>query len=432
MMASACPTGWFAMGTRKLSHARAGFVVGIVLLASATESNAVRAAVTLQVPSDVSTNLRCNTASGVATWSAPSASSDCGAASLSCGGAHIPSGTPWDNARVMNGGTFPIGLSHFCCSATDGCGGEEEACWDVNVLNQTPLELSIELAPTVSTRPGDELTRCLYFQIYENCVAAPVEFEVEVTFGGLFQLPSHFEGTVMIPAAVHPKCITVRDPKHTLRSCDVLAASDCDAAGVLHASFIGDPFFDGNWLIGGNLDGWNSAERTCEGGANDGLPCSTNFTCPGGLCTLTTRSSIYHVDILDMGVLLAEWMKKYDSNGDTVPDGDTPCGVFAESHADFNGDGLVDALDFSYISMNFFKDSKDCCCPGSVAAEGGDAPTSSPGPLTSVSISVARRAHRDLDRADLNGDGMLDMADLAAFLRGARPGKESTIESEPR
>jgi hypothetical protein len=314
----------------------------------------------------------------------------------------------------MNGGTFPIGTSHFCCDAADNCANQVQECWDVVVLDETLMEVRIELAPSIDTRPGDELTRCIRFEVFDNCVAAPIVFDASIDFGGTFDLPGHSSGVISIPGAVQPVCVTARDPQHTLRSCYRVKATDCDAAGVLHATFEEDPFFDGNWLVGGNLDGWNWSLRTCNGGTFHGAPCNSDLVCPGGTCDLTSASSIHVIDILDVGALSAEYLKTYDSDQDGETDGNSPCGAFAGTHADINGDGLVDLLDYSFITMNFLEQSKECCCPGSTATEVVG--------RTEVSVEeLFRLGLGHLAAGDVNGDGTLDVGDIAAFFQGARP-----------
>ena len=345
--------------------------------------------ITLDTPDSVKVNTGCNSAVATVTWPAVSASSECGAANLVCSGEHLQSGTVWGMDRISDGGVFPIGDSNFCCTASEGeCGNSVEQCWTVSVNDETSLEVEIQLSPTMQTKPGGGITRCIKFEVFNNCVQAPLVFEEDVVFGGLFDLIGHFNGAIKIPSAVQPACITARDQKHTLRSCYLVGDEDCDENGVLHAVYKQDPFFGGNWLIGGNLDGWKKSNP---------------------------QASHDIIDILDFGSIVAEWMKSYDSNGDTIADGNTPCGVFPGNHADINGDGLVDPLDYSFISMNFLEDSKDCCCPGS----------SSLGNVvgrTEISVrELFENDMADLAVADLNSDGMVNLADMAALMQGVRP-----------
>jgi len=373
--------------------------------------------ITLDTPDgNLKVNTGCDSSNATVTWDAPSATSSCGDVTLVCTGEHVESGTILDNTCLggtrnglpctsqqqcpagqclpgpNGGGVFPIGNSNFCCTAGDPvCGGTLEQCWTVTVNDETSLDVEIQLSPTMVTKPGGGIVRCIKFEVFSNCIQAPLVFEEDMTFGGLFDLVGHFTGFVKIPSAVQPECITARDQLHTLRSCYTFNGSADCVDGVLNATFKGDPFFGGNWLIGGNLDGWKKDN-----------PASSHDV----------------IDILDFGSIVAEWLATYDSNGDSIPDGNTPCGVFDSTHADINGDGLVDLLDYSFISMNFLEDSKDCCCPGSSSLGNTNG-------RTEISVrELFESGQGDLAVADLNADGTVNLADMAALMQGVRPAQK--------
>jgi len=347
----------------------------------------------LDTPDTIKVNKGCDSNVATVTWPAISASFGCNEGEVVCNGIHLESGTAWDAGHVNGGGVFPGGNSNFCCTATNDCGNLVEKCWTVTVNDETSLEVEVQLSPTMDTKAGGGITRCIKFEVFNNCVQAPVVFETDLLFGGLTQLIGHFNGHIKIPAAVQPECITARDQHHTLRGCYTFGEGDCDANGVLHATFKGDPFFGGNWLIGGNLDGWKKSNP---------------------------NASHDIIDILDFGSLVAEWESSYDSDNDQVPDGNTPCALYGDgatgqNHADINGDGLVDLLDFSFIGMNFLDNSKDCCCPGS-ASLGNTVGR------TEITVRELReQGMSDLTVADVNADGKVDMADMAALMQGVRP-----------
>jgi hypothetical protein len=266
----------------------------------------------------------------------------------------------------------------------------------VTVNDETSLEVEVQLSPTMKTKQGDGVTRCIKFEVFNNCVQAPITFSRDLLFGGLLQLVGHFNGHVKIDGAVQPACITARDQLHTLRSCYTFGEGDCDANGVLHATFKQDPFFGGNWLIGGNLDGWKKDNP---------------------------NASHDIIDILDFGSLVSQWLGQsaatplgyFDSDGDGLPDGNTPCGRYTGTHADINGDGFIDLLDFSFIAMNFLDNSKDCCCPGSASLGNTTG-------RTEITVRELReQGMSDLSVADLNADGKVNMADMAALMTGGRP-----------
>lgn len=331
----------------------------------------------------------------------------------------METGAPWGAQQINNGGNFPAGTSEFCCTATDGCGGADSKCWTLLVRNRTKMVVDLELARAVAANPNDHVTRCIRFEVFQDCVQVPTTFDAPILFGGLLKLPSHANATVYIPGSVKPVCISARDPWHSLRSCYVVGPQDCDFQGVQYATFEGDPFFQGNWLVGGNLDGWRPNTKLCNGGTLDGNICGSDFDCPGGFCDNSTLASIDVIDIVDQGALIGEWLTTYNSDGDALVDGNMTCAPFNENHADINGDGIVDLLDFSFVAMNFLDSSKDCCCPGSLAA--------TTIPRLEITVEEARRMHRrDLVAADVNGDGLINQADIAAVLRGERPtGKRS-------
>jgi len=124
---------------------------------------------------------------------------------------------------------------------------------------------------------------------------------------------------------------------------------DCQANGILNASFTGDPNLGGNWLVGGNFDGWRSSSRRCRGGASHGQACYSNFHCPGGICESNGQASIDQVDILDFGVLAAKWLHNYDSDDNGAADGHSSCTSAMGNHADVNGDGRIGLAEVSYI-----------------------------------------------------------------------------------
>ncbi len=387
-----------------------GSAVAFVLVFVSSAS----AVLNIQVPSSTEADLRCRENYATLTWNAPSASTSCTGLVFACSGVHQQSGTPWDALRVNTGGDFPAGTSEFCCTATDDCGGADTQCWTLLVHNRTKMVVDVEISPTAATRPGDGVSRCIRFEVFQDCVQAPTTFDVALEFGGPVQLPSHAHADVYIPGSVKPACITARDPWHTLRSCYAVQPQDCDVFGTQHATFEDDPFFQGNWLVSGNLDGWRPNTRLCTGGVLDGNICATDFDCPGGFCDNSTLASLDVIDITDQGSLISEYLSSYDSDGDTIADGNMTCAPFNQNHADINGDGLVDLLDFSFIAMNFLDHSLDCCCPGSLAA--------TTAPRMEVTVEEARRGHRpDLVAADVNGDSLINQADMAALLRGERP-----------
>lgn len=329
--------------------------------------------VVIDVPDDVVTNVDCDMVTAEAFWDAPTAVSDCyGPIVPVCAGTY-PDDTAVPAAVVMGGGEFPIGVSNFCCNATDACGVYVEECWTVTVNEQTTLDVVVQLSPVIN---ADDLARCIDFELYANCVEDPFTFSTVLPFGGMWDHVGHYTAPLKIPAAGQWFCITARDQLHTLRSTAYLECVD----GVYYAVFKGDPFFGGNWLIGGNLDGYKK----------DNPNASHNV-----------------IDILDFGQFVAHYLESMDPNTDCET-------MYENGHADINGDGIVNSLDFAFIQMNFLASSKDACCPGSVSGNWTA--------RTEVSVRELRQMGLgDLSVADLNQDGLVNVDDMSAFMAGQIP-----------
>jgi hypothetical protein len=359
----------------------------------------------LNVPDNIKTNADCDGPTAVETWASPTAKFSCGTASITCRGAHstgLPlSMDPLVPGNYLGGGEFPSGSSSFCCyavaddacDATAGCAGsvndcalgtdgKPEGCWTVEVNDETSLDIDVQLCPPLATT--GELTRCIKFCLYADCAQEPVCFSDDVTFGGMFNFIGKSRGKVKVPGTRQWGCITAQDQFHTLRSCYTFGAGDCKN-GQLHAQFSGDPEFGGNGscLLGGNLDGWKK-------------------DIPG------SNPSVDVIDILDYGTFISQYGVCYGS-------GDTPCGTTGPN-ADINGDGCVTMADYAFVLNNFLADTKNCCCQADAA--------SIPPALAEVTVDeLNQMGLGDLAVADLNGDGVLNAADMDAFMQGARPVK---------
>lgn len=201
----------------------------------------------------------------------------------------------------------------------------------------------------------------------------------------------HFTDDIKIPGVGQWYCITAKDQLHTLRATAWLECVD----GVYMATFKGDPFWGGNWLVGGNLDGYKK-------------------DIPG--------ASLDVIDILDFGKFIANYMAQM--NPDTCsrfPDGSCDeClvhvdpldgGFLGVGHADINGDGVVNNLDFAFVMINFLASSKDACCPDAAATDYTY--------RTEISVREARQLGLDdVVAGDLNNDGLINMEDMNLFAAG--------------
>jgi hypothetical protein len=323
-------------------------------------------------------NVDCDAATAVVTWDAPVATDSCdGALDLTCTCFYEPQNPGWPGFNclplAMHGGEFPQGITRFSCLATDSCGQVTGAHWEVDVEDQTLLDVVLQLSPTMTP---NQLHRCIEFGFYSNCVEAPLISKEIITFGPPFDFPGHASYQISVPKGQFA-CLTARDQLHTLRAVSNVECID----NVLHAEFKGDPFFGGNWLIGGNLDG------------------------------------SHVIDVLDFGVLISQYLKNVDpdTNCDQKPE-------YGFYHADVNGDGMVDLLDFLFIQGNFLEEDKDSCCPDT-GFNGGAA--GKPAPVLSIGVEVltAMGLH-ELRKADLNRDEVLDERDMEALMAGVAPVRE--------
>ncbi len=335
-------------------------------------------AISLSVPGNVTANADCDFSSAIVEWGPPTCNSACATCSLACTGTHHGPdgvlGTPDDfdlSFLAMTGGEHSIGTTTYACAATGlgPCGGVAQDSWTVTVEDIHTLDVTVQLSPILA---GD-VTRCIVFELFEDCAQAPRVLERELHFRGEYDHLGRLIEELEVPLERF-SCITARDKHHSIRSCDYPTC----VGGVYQATFRGDPFFGGNWLVQGNLDGWD------------------------------TDNPLANHNVIDIQDLITFIM-----NDNTSMSLNVSCDQQAP-HADINGDGIVDALDYSFISMNFYAISKDCCC--------GQGTLDTVRPITSVTVSDLRKSGRaELGRADLNHDGVVDTADVAAFLAGARP-----------
>ncbi len=351
----------------------------------------------LNIPDNIKVNSDCDIPAANVAWAAPNASFSCGDVNLTCRGAH-ESGLSYgaDSLLVMGGGLLPQGASSFCCYAwakdkceqAVGCPGavndcpgtpKPDGCWTVEVNDETSLDIHIQLEPPQAADADGE-TRCIEFCLYGDCtLEQPVCFAENVLFDGLFNFIGKANGKIKVPKGKYG-CITAQDQLHSLRSC---ADPDC-IDGQLKASFKGDPTYGGNWLIMGNLDAWKK---------NNPLE----------------DPSLDTIDILDFGKFVSQFGVCYE---------DRLYGCHEGPHADIDGDGCVTTADYQFVNRNFLVSSKECCCGPSAAGM--------PAPLVEVTIDqLNAMGEGDLAVADLNGDGVLNAADMDAFTQGVRPAKSN-------
>jgi hypothetical protein len=316
----------------------------------------------ISCPESVSVNADAGRVSALVTWGPLRAVADCESTpSLACTatnsfGANI-------NHLIERGGRFPRGLSLIECVAADTCGQTDSCSWSVNVEPVNTVELTVQLSPPIAAAP---IRRCIVLEFFSDCVAPPIVVEETLDFGPPFNFPGNAKDVLTKVPAGQYGCVTARDPLHTLRSVAALKI----VGSRYMATFKGDPFFGGNWLVGGNLNG------------------------------------DHVIDVLDFGTYLSQYGKSASP--------DTPCGT-PGPHADINGDGTVNENDGWFVQHYLGEQDKDSCCPGGAAAAADP-------PITEISIEeLELMGLGDLSAADLNGDGLLNQEDVDLFLQGVAP-----------
>ncbi len=264
---------------------------------------------------------------------------------------------------------FPTGSTTITWTATDECGNASTCVQTVTVNALNELVVDIELGSgAMSAGP---YTRCITFQLWNG---ATLVHTVSQAF--TFTLGQMAPATIQVPCGAYT-CITARDRLHTLRR-------TLDPLPIIADQYVAD-FTGAKSLTGGNL--------------NDDK----------------------FIDILDFGIYTLQDLTPAPGGASTNCTQAPPL-----RHADVNGDGVVNSLDFSFISNNFLA-IRDANCDGNpnTIVAGDDSPGGNYGPTPITSITVAelrRRGLGELAIADLNGDRILDQTDVALWLAGVRPG----------
>lgn len=278
-----------------------------------------------------------------------------------------------DNPLLGFDDPFPSGVTTVTWTATDPCGNTDVDIQFVTVESENDLDVTVELF-TVS----ESMDRCITFELEPVGGGSPVIVEETLSF-----VAGVASATIEVPCGDY-QCISARDTLHTLRK------RDDDDFGISGASYVADftsvsPSDSGDALLGGNF--------------NDDM----------------------FIDILDFGIFIGQF-----GTDPGVVGGDTVCGTLGFD-ADASGNGMVLGEDYTFISTQFLFMSEDSCAVAPIYAgdDNGFRPIDAQRinePVVSITLEeLDARGMGHLASADLNGDGVLDQADLAAFYAGARP-----------
>lgn len=247
---------------------------------------------------------------------------------------------------------YPVGSTTITWTATDACGNMDSCVQTVTVNASNSLSATVEL---VGVDPGP-FTRCITFALDSPGCTTFVEQEMTFTNGAA-------TATFDIPCGAYT-CITATDRLHTLRR-----RADVGNFNIVGTNYIAS-FTGSDALLGGNVN-------------DDDV-----------------------IDVLDFGGFIGQFNMNYGT-------ADTTCAT-TPLHADFSGDGLVTAADFSFIFASFFQFREPDCC-GNQSNQPGD-------PVIDITTDeLVNRKLAHLVVADLNHDARLNLEDVQAFLAGARP-----------
>ncbi len=351
----------------------------------------------MTVPSDVSAPADAGTCEAVLTFEIPEVTDNCA--------------DPMDiflEGERSDGLTFadpyPAGITEIVWTATDPCGNTAEGVQTIEVRPVNVVEALVELSGPVAPGP---FQRCITFKLYPEGGGVPAVRETEVEFvDGL--------GTALfeVPCAASYGCITACDSLHTLVRMD--EDDFCTLGQCFFADFTSTGSLHDDSLVGGEAN-------------HDGV-----------------------VDVLDFAIYIVRY-------GQTV-DPDTPCAemgaglgmlgapmpeqdadgtfghdaVFPEleilvgqrpAHPDFNADGVIDDLDNAFIQSNWFMVNESHCGPLTLGP--------ALAPRGSITVDELRGLGLiELAWADLDGDGVVDGADCAAFAAGVRPFHRADLDGD--
>jgi len=295
---------------------------------------------------------------------------------------------------------YPQGVTTITWTATDEC-GNDDSCMQTVTVESVTISVAVELSPTMDIPPS--LTRCITFVVYDCVNNTTTSIDQVLTFSLDEYSPGFFRalatGNICVPSPIPSSytCVTARDKLHSLRSKVEL----------------------GDGLMQTGLTTYTADFTGKRGGEPPAIPVTpgSGHRLVGG----NLNDDIF-IDILDFGT----WAGLYNLNpvGNDYASGNTTCATLSP-HADITGNAEVDSGDFSFIALNFLMVAENNCCSMSPITDGGiDDPPMPHNGVPRASISVAELVQMGMGHlvaGDVNNDGMLDQADMAAVFSGTMP-----------
>ncbi len=304
-------------------------------------------------------------------------------------------------AELALGGCFQFGpgRTELKCDASNGC--KDRVACGTNIANTGKKTLCIDLELSPKMVGGNKLNpivRCIELDLSncaeffcdggsaagelcqplnslscdgepDRCKADTIHFQEQVVFGKPGNVAGHGSLCIKVPPQNWDCLVATAEGKSLPATCNLECA---DNKGPWFASYKGSKAHGDtcHWLVQGNL---NSDE---------------------------------HIDVADFTILAAQYPSTTSVSKECKPSG--------KPNADFNGDGLVTLSDYTFIIVNFFQEEKDPCAikcvPG--AALEFSAPRSS----ITVRELVEMGLGEYVRAADVDGNGVVDLADMSRFL----------------
>lgn len=360
--------------------------------------------------------------------------------------------TPTVVAVPPSGSTFPVGTTTVTVTATDACGNSSFTTFDVIVTdaelpvincNQGNITVPADAGGCTASITWNAATAS------DNCSPPPtITYEIDLGNNGSIDVTGLASPTYVFPSGTHKVYGKATDAHANVATCfflvtvngyselkvyltlesvtasvnrcitfdlwDGTSSTTVSAvipftAGVASGVVVQVPC--GNYTCVSARDKLHTLRRTITGGpyfAVSGTQYVADFNGAGKILIGGNLNDDRYIDILDFGVYAWQYAVNYGTANTTCA---TPY-----PHADISCDAFVDAFDFTYIQIHFLAGREAACSGAALEVDGAE-------PVASITVDeLVARGLGELAMGDLNEDGVLDAADIQAFLAGARPG----------